>query len=143
MDSQQTMKDLILANSKWEALYRKATEDLKHADEMIRRLGNQLHELGETPKQCPYCYGKVEVDTVHENMSTPTAPIVRLTCANNEFPSHLFGNVVHYDEAFDVNELGEAHYIFASDDEATMKTPPRSSITKTTPPKLVRQTNRL
>jgi len=53
MNQQQT--DLILANSKWEALYRQAMEDLKNADEMIRRLGNKLHKAENQQTRCSCC----------------------------------------------------------------------------------------
>jgi len=53
MNKQQT--DLILANSQWEALYRKAMEDLKNADEVIRRIGNRCHEAENQQTRCSCC----------------------------------------------------------------------------------------
>lgn len=58
--NQSTMSQLIVANGKWEALYRKALEDLDNADEVIRRIGNRLYEKQKYQNICSCCYTNIE-----------------------------------------------------------------------------------
>ena len=182
------MNELIMANSKWEALYRKTTEDLKHADEMIRRLGNQLHEMREKQEKQPQCLRCIDKTDTHSNYKN-TGRLTRSSCADtfkvrrelfpnttdegddpmHLLPSDLFSTPlttrvhnqqVHrqqthgvsfgfgsgpldpylgrYDEAIELNDIDEAQDRYYADIATT--TPPISAIT--TPPPLVRQTNR-
>jgi len=107
------MNQLILANSKWEALYRKASEDLKNADEMVRRLGNLLYQVEKKKIICSCCFDTIETKIYccdcyryqeTQRLNRVSGRPVRSTCAETfEMRNELCNS-------FDIGEAQDRYY---------------------------------
>jgi hypothetical protein len=137
--NQQNMSQLIVANGKWEALYRKALEDLDNADEMIRRIGNRLYEKQKYQNICSCCFDNIEkvlctgcynyqlkdISRSDENVLEPrerARRLVRSTCAETAEMRKELSPQVDIGKAQDryytaLDKMNEANSYYASVDE--------------------------
>jgi hypothetical protein len=144
--------ELIMANSQWEALYRKAMTDLKHADNIIIRLSARVKKL---ERNKPFrklmkdkrpsvdLFGNIVDDTIvrqkhHEEDENEIPEWLNDTMSFWKMPTMTIDELVD-----PLDEIGKAQEKYYDSLQAIQNyTTPPSTPTKTTPPKIVRITNK-
>jgi hypothetical protein len=103
------MKELMLANSKWEALYRTALNELSEADKVIVRLSLRIQDLTERElfqteelKQTKNMLSEIKSAAAASDQGPPVFPVRETNRVDDDFMMRhsvdLFGNIVYRNE---------------------------------------------